>query len=97
MTVDPDGTPTFVKLQLAAVGRLAVHIGPLDSARRPVGDLFLGAVRAAVVPEHGEIVKTSFLGGFHGTPSCLMRDGTRVVFRGTLTLNLGKYKAVEGV
>lgn len=97
MTVNPDDTPTFVKLQLAGVGRLAVHIGSLDSTHRPVGDLFLDAVRAAVVPEHGEIVKTSFLGGFHGTPSCLMRDGTRVIYRGTLVLNLGKYKAVKGV
>lgn len=97
MTVDPDTSPAFVRLQLAGAGRLAVHVGPLDSTHRPVGDLFLDAVRAAVVPEHGEIVKTSYLGGFHGTPSCLTRDGTKVTYRGTLVLNLGKYKAVEGV
>lgn len=99
MTVDPDEAPVFVKLKLAKdrkkLARLAVHIGSLDGTRGSVGDRFLAAVRKAVVPEHGVIVKTWRLEGFRGkNPGCLMEDGVEVAFRGVQVLNFGKYKAV---
>lgn len=96
--VDPNEKPYFVKLQLTkdgvGVARLAVHIGSLDEARGPIGTQFITAVRKAVVPEHGQIARTWYLGGFHGSPGCQMADGVKVSHCGAQVLNLGKYKAV---